>query len=56
MSTASDITPNARLIAALADTMRNSDWASDILTKCAQIEVAVREIRKAVEPRIGGER
>jgi len=50
------IKPQAKLIAALADTMNESDWASDILTKCAQIETALREIRQIAASRAGGER
>jgi len=50
------IKPQAKLIAALADTMNESDWASDILTKCAQIEAAVNEIRQIAASRAGGER
>ena len=52
----SSVVPQAKLIAALADTMSDSMWADDILMRCRQIEAALREIRKIVEPRRGGDR
>lgn len=50
------IDPQARLIAALAETMENNMWASDILSRCSQIEQAVAEIRRIAYSRAGGER
>ncbi len=53
---AENIEPQARLIAALAETMKNSDWASDIITRCRQIRQATDEIERIAGSRIGGER
>jgi hypothetical protein len=50
------IEPHARLIASLAETMSDNMWASDVLTRCRQIEEAVAEIRKVARSREGGER
>lgn len=46
----------AKLIASLAETMRDSDWASDILVRCSQIEKAVQAIRLIASRRAGDER
>jgi hypothetical protein len=50
------IEPQAKLIAALAETMHDGMWASDILTRCAQIVEAVRQIERIAAQRSGGER
>lgn len=50
------IEEQAKLIAALASTMRESTWASEILTRCAQIDAAVKIIRTEAHKREGGER
>lgn len=54
------IEPQAKLIAALADTMRDGMWTDDILQRCAQIEEAAKEIRRStsggVRPCQRGER
>lgn len=50
------ILPQAKLIAALAETMTDSLWATDILQRCAQIETAITEIRRIAAAREGGER
>lgn len=50
------IDPYARLIAALAETMNDSMWASDILGRFRQIEEAAEQIKKIAQQRQGGER
>lgn len=50
------IEPQAKLIAALAETMHDGMWASDIDTRCAQIIEAVRQIQRIANGRRGGER
>lgn len=50
------IEPQAKLIAALAETMREGMWASDILARCAQIKEAVEHIERIAASRSGGER
>lgn len=50
------IEPQARLIAALAETMRDSMWADDILTRIEQISKAALEIARIANARRGGER
>lgn len=51
-----NIEPHARLIAALAETMRNSMWGSELLTRCDQIAKAAQEIARIARAREGGER
>lgn len=51
-----DIEPQARLIAALGETMHDQAWASDILARCAQIKQAVKEIERIATSRLSGER
>lgn len=53
---AESIEPQAKLIAALSDTMTNTLWADDILHRCTQIEAAIAEIRRIATSRKGGER
>lgn len=50
------IDSQARLIAALGETLNDGMWADDILTRCSQIEAAVAEIRRIANARRGGER
>lgn len=50
------ISPYAKLIAALGETMSDNDWATDILAKCAQIQEAVNKIARIANDRKGGER
>jgi len=50
------IEPQAKLIAALADTMTDSMWASEIIQRCAQIIEAVKIIEREARSREGGER
>lgn len=50
------IEAQARLIAALGETMTDRMWADEILIRCGQIEEAVREIRRVADTRRGGER
>lgn len=52
----SKIEPQAKLIAALADTMTDQMWASDILARCAQIVDVVRQIERIANERKPGER
>ena len=52
----SSIEPQTKLIAALADTMKNNMWVSEIETRCKQIKEAVREIELIIASRRGGER
>lgn len=52
----SQVKPQADLIAALAATMTENMWADELLTRCRQIEEALREIRRVAQSRIGGER
>ncbi len=51
-----NIEPHARLIAGLAETMRDGMWASDLLTRCEQITRAAQEIAAIARARAGGER
>lgn len=51
-----NVEPHARLIAALAETMSNGMWASDIETRCSQIIEAVQQIRSITAKRHSGER
>lgn len=51
-----NIEPHARLIAALAETMRDNMWGSELITRCQQIAQATAEIRRIAESRHGGER
>lgn len=53
---ANDITPHIKLIEALAATMSNNMWASDIYMRCRQIEEALTHIRTEIRTREGGER
>lgn len=50
------IAPQARLIAALAETMTDGMWAADILNRCAEIGKALNEIVSIAEGRRHGER
>lgn len=52
----SEIEAQARLIAGLAETMNDSMWASDILTRCQQINEAVEIIAREARRREGSER
>ena len=51
-----NIERQARLIVALAETMEDRMWATDILVRLSQIETAVEEIRRIATSRLGGER
>jgi hypothetical protein len=51
-----NIEPQTKLIASLAETMKNSDWASDILERCRMIRQAVEEVERIAGSRRGGER
>lgn len=51
-----DISVHSRLIAALAENMKNSDWSSDIFSKCILIEEELAKIRKICRDREGRER
>jgi hypothetical protein len=53
-----NIEPQARLIAALAETMSDKMWADDILIRCRQIIAAAKEIEDIATARRtgGGER
>lgn len=51
----SEIMTQARLIAALAETIPNL-WANDILQRCGQMKQAIEEIEKIARQRQGGER
>lgn len=50
------IEAQARLIAALAETMTDDMWASEILNRCAQMREAIAKIERTAESRRGGER
>ena len=41
-----NIEPQARLIAALSETMRDQMWSDDILVRCQQIIAAAKEIEE----------
>jgi len=51
-----EIERQAKLIAALADTMEERMWAGEILQRCEQIEAALVHIRSAATKRQAGER
>ncbi|WP_454813797.1 hypothetical protein [Labrys neptuniae] len=51
-----NIEPQAKLIEALAATMEDRDWASDIIGRCSQIIEAARKIIAIAETRLSGER
>jgi hypothetical protein len=51
-----NIEPQAKLIAALGETMQDRMWASDLLARCRQISQAVEEIERIARSREGGER
>lgn len=50
------IEKHVKLVAALAETMDDKMWASDMLAWCDKIESAVAEIRKIARSRISSER
>lgn len=51
-----DIEPQARLVASLAETMKDKMWASDIIARCRQMRQAIEEIERIARAREGGER
>ncbi|SDF84195.1 hypothetical protein [Thalassobaculum litoreum] len=50
------IDAQAKLIAGLAETMSDRDWADNTLRRCAMIREAVKEIERIATQRLGGER
>ena len=56
MSVRERIDAQARLIAALAETMTDGMWASDMLARCQQMRQAIEEIERIAGSRLGGER
>lgn len=46
----------AKLIAALAGTMTDQLWATEILARCGQIEEALKHIRRIASERVESER
>lgn len=52
----SEIEAQAKLIAALADTMTSRMWSSDILARCRQIREAVDVIERSASRNLGGDR
>lgn len=51
-----NIEPQARLVASLAETIRDRMWAVEILERCRSMRQAIDEIERVVRARAGGER
>lgn len=51
-----NVESQARLVASLADTMRDSMWATEIIARCATMRQAIDEIERIARSRAAGER
>lgn len=51
-----NVESQAKFVASLADTMRDSMWATDIIARCATMRQAIDEIERIARSRAAGER